>query len=49
MQVFGGEFSVCGFGHSALQSFKCVCVELCIKLTQAPASLKGIVVCCGVL
>jgi len=23
----GSAFSVCGFCHSALQSFKCVCVE----------------------
>ena len=32
----GGVFSVCGFGHSALQSFKCVwSVDMCayIKLT----------------
>ena len=25
--VFWGVFSVCVFGHSALQPFKCVCVE----------------------
>ena len=31
-QVMGGVFSVCGVGYSALQSFKCVCVDVDITM-----------------
>ena len=40
--VFWGVFSVCVFGHSALQPFKCVCVwsadTVCIHKADFPSS-----------
>ena len=50
LEVFssnGGVFSVCGFCHLALQSFKCVCAECghilcaCIHKAHFPSSLHS--------
>ena len=36
----GSAFSVCGFCHSALQSFKCVCVCVCVERGHTCAYTK---------
>ena len=37
----GSVFSVCGFGHSALQSFKCMCVETVDKCVHTQSLLSA--------